>query len=172
MLVGEKVILRPFEREDMERALKWINDREIMRLTGVYRPISLDRQKLWYEDLLRRNDTFIYSIIAKGDGEFIGTCGLYDIHWQIRKADLRIRIGERNYWHKGYGAESVKLLISFAFKDLNLHRVGLEVFENNVPAIRLYEKCGFVREGILRDAGFVNGNYVNVIVMSIINEEN
>ena len=67
--------------------------------------------------------------------------------------------------------EAVRLLLDFAFRDLNLHRVYLHVFDTNAAAIRIYEKVGFVREGVLRQAAHIDGRYVDVMVMSILREE-
>ena len=88
-----------------------------------------------------------------------------------RSAELQIRLGEAAERGQGYGTEVVRLLLDFAFKDLNLHRVYLHVFSTNTAVIRVYEKVGFVREGLLRKAAHINGAYVDVLVMGILREE-
>ena len=68
----------------------------------------------------------------------------------------------------GYGTDAIHLLLNFAFKDLNLNRVYLHVFETNERALRFYEKCGFIKEGVLRQAAYIDGHYLNVLVMAIL----
>ena len=84
---------------------------------------------------------------------------------------MQIRLGEAEERGHGYGTEAVRLLLDFAFKDLNLHRVYLRVFVTNEAALRVYEKVGFVREGVLREAAYIDGKYVDVAVLGILRDE-
>jgi len=83
--------------------------------------------------------------------ECIGVIGIDDIEWSNGACSLGIGIGDRNNWRKGYGRDALRLILNYAFNELNLHRVGLTVFEYNTGAIALYESFGFQREGALRD---------------------
>ncbi len=80
-------------------------------------------------------------------------------------------MGEVSSRGQGYGTEAVELLLDFGFRDLNLHRIYLHVFSHNAAAIRVYEKSGFVREGLLRQTAYIDGEYRDVILMGIIREE-
>ncbi len=80
-------------------------------------------------------------------------------------------IGDKTYWNRGYGTEAVRLLVKHGFNTLNLNRIFLHVFENNPRAIRAYEKAGFVHEGRERQAEFTEGEYMDVLVMSILKDE-
>jgi RimJ/RimL family protein N-acetyltransferase len=75
------------------------------------------------------------------------------------------------FWSKGYGTFAVTHLLNYAFRDLNLNRVYLYVFENNERAIRLYRKVGFVREGLMRQSEYINGTYISLIVMGLLRDE-
>jgi len=86
-------------------------------------------------------------------------------------AELQIRIGDAADRGRGVGSEAVGLLLRFAFDDLNLQRVQLHVFADNAAAIRVYEKAGFVREGVLRQAAHIGGKYVDVVLMGILRED-
>ena len=88
-----------------------------------------------------------------------------------RTAELQIRIGEGAERGAGRGSEAVVLLLNFGFRDLNLNRIFLHVFANNEPALRMYEKVGFTREGVLRRAAYIDGSYVDIVVMGILREE-
>jgi RimJ/RimL family protein N-acetyltransferase len=91
---------------------------------------------------------------------------LHSIDHDHKSAELQIRIGERDSWGRGLGTEAVTLLVRRAFDGLGLHRVQLQVFATNARAIRAYEKAGFEVEGRRRDAVFVGGGYVDLLVMA------
>ena len=84
---------------------------------------------------------------------------------------MGIIIGEPEQLGKGYGTEALMLLLGYSFDELNLHRVFLRVVDFNQRAIESYLKCGFSKEGRLRDAIFLDGDYHDVVVMSILEEE-
>jgi RimJ/RimL family protein N-acetyltransferase len=101
----------------------------------------------------------------------IGNTGLHQIDWKNRMAVFGIVLGEKAYWGQGFGTEAARTILRFAFEELNLHRVELEVFDFNPRAIRSYEKVGFRHEGTRREALFRNGRYQDVHLMSILQEE-
>jgi RimJ/RimL family protein N-acetyltransferase len=110
--------------------------------------------------------------IPLGEGWLsIGNIALFDFDWRIRMAELGVLIGDKEYWNKGYGTEAVGLLIKHAFATLNLNRVFLRVYQTNPRAIRAYEKAGFVHEGRFRQAHYHDGEYVDVIFMSVLRSE-
>jgi RimJ/RimL family protein N-acetyltransferase len=80
-------------------------------------------------------------------------------------------IGEKSCWDKGYGTETMRLLLEHGFNTLNLHRIWLQVFAKNKRGIRAYEKAGFQFEGTFRDADYQHGQYQDVHFMSVINDE-
>jgi RimJ/RimL family protein N-acetyltransferase len=98
-------------------------------------------------------------------------CQLLSIQPVHRNAELRIRLGEPDRCGRGLGTEAVRLLVAFAFADLNLERVYLYVQERNQRAIRCYEKAGFRSEGLLRRHAFVDGAYQNIVVMGVNRED-
>lgn len=69
---------------------------------------------------------------------------------------------------KGYGSEAIKIVLQFVFEELHLNRLQLEVFDHNLRGIRAYEKVGFVKEGVLRESLYYNGNYSDEIIMAIL----
>jgi len=110
-------------------------------------------------------------VIETKDGTLIG-----DIMYRWYRADVRsvytgIFIGEKEYWGQGYGTEAIKLFLRYLFVDKQLHKVAVTVSDFNKRAIRAYEKCGFRKDGVLRDNAIVNGKFIDHIVMSILEDE-
>jgi RimJ/RimL family protein N-acetyltransferase len=171
MLTGRLVLLRHLKEEDREAFQAWINERDLVILNGTYHPISDISHREWFESISRRPDTVIFSIVDTQSDRLIGSCYLASIHHTHRTAELQIRIGCSDYRGRGYGTEAVKLLLKHGFHDLNLNRIYLHVFEDNIAAIKTYEKCNFQEEGTLRKAVFVNGKYKNVKMLSILKDE-
>jgi len=167
----EHVILEPLTSKDLPIFFQWINDREQVLLNAPYKPIGELAHRSWFENVQTRNDIFIFGIHLAETDKLIGSCQLHSINYIHRCAELQIRIGDPAERNKNYGYEAVTLLLDFAFKDLNLQRVYLHVFASNSAAIRLFEKMGLKREGLLRKSAYINGTYVDVLLMAILREE-
>lgn len=105
------------------------------------------------------------------DGRCIGTIRLHHIESGDRRARLAIGICDRRFRSQGFGIEAIQLLLAYAFDTVKLHRVDLRVLAYNTRAIRAYEKCGFVREGVERESALVNGAWHDVVMMSILDHE-
>jgi RimJ/RimL family protein N-acetyltransferase len=171
ILKSAHVTLAALRPEDSPTLFQWINDRELVLFNSAYRPVSQGEHDAWFESIRERSDVFIFGIRLCETDQLIGSCQLHSINSISRSAELQIRLGVSNERGKGYGTEAVKLLLQFAFSELNLHRVYLHVFATNPRAIQVYEKCGFVREGLLREAAFIDDRFVDVLVMGILREE-
>ena len=111
-----------------------------------------------------------YPIVPQGSGTTL-IAVQHNIDWKNRKAVQGIFIGEKEYWGRGYGSDAIRALLGFAFREMNLHRVYLSVYDYNERAIRCYEKCGFRHEGRLRKARFSDGRYHDELMMGILREE-
>lgn len=169
VMQADGIRLRPLRRADAPLLYEWITHREVVILNAPFHPVSEVDHEAWVESMLtRRTDLVIFVIEETESNKAIGTCQLLNIHWRQRSAELQIRIGDESFRSKGHGTEAVKLLCRFGFADLNLHRIYLHVFETNSRAIRAYEKSGFVREGSLREAAFIDGKWLDVAVMGLI----
>ena len=113
-----------------------------------------------------------YFAIETLDGKLVGDCGLRKIDWKSRKAEFFITIGEKQLWGKGLGSDALRIVIRLAFHRMNLNRLWLTTLADNSRAVRCYEKCGFVREGLLRQESFVDGKYRDVFMMGLLREDN
>lgn len=175
MLYGERIRLRGVEKEDIDLFVRWLNDPEVTAGISLYRPLSSLEEERWFNQMLERpvDERPLTIEIQQEGGSWlpIGNLGLFDISWRQRSAELGIMIGEKAYWDKGYGSEALGLLLRHAFDTLNLNRVYLRVFANNPRAIRAYEKLGFVLEGRMREAEYRQGEYLDVLFMSVLKSE-
>jgi RimJ/RimL family protein N-acetyltransferase len=171
IMTSRRVALTGLVAEDLPVLFRWINDHDLVIQNAPYRSVTKQQHKQWFEAIQRRKDVKIFAIRLLDSGKLIGSCQLHSIHDIHRSGELQIRLGEANEQHHGYGTEALQLLLRFAFQELNLHRISLQVFRSNEAAIRLYEKAGFVREGTFRRSACIDGEYLDVIVMGLLREE-
>lgn len=171
MLQGKRLKLAPLKREYIESFLKWLNDPEVTQYLIGYRPLTRDMEEEWFNNLKKRDNAFIFSILLTDGEKLIGNCGLEDIHWINRVGACGIFIGDKENQGKGYGTEALQLLLNYGFNTLNLNRIDLKVYEFNTRAIKCYKKVGFIEEGRKRQATFKNGKFYDDIIMSILREE-
>ena len=153
---------------------QWSNDSEYLRLldTDPPRAWSVTKRKQWLEkDLENPERNYLFSIRTLAGDRLIGFIGLGGIHWTNGDAWVGIGIGDREYWGKGYGSEAMGLILGYAFTELNLHRVSLDVFEYNPRAIRSYEKAGFQHEGRQRQCMLREGRRWDLLFMGITQAE-
>lgn len=166
--------LRELERDDIKKINKWRNDPNLIACLGApYRYINEDVDSDWYDHYIHsRNNAVRCAIIeAAKEDDVLGLISLMNINYINRSGELHIMIGNSENRGKGIGTFAVKAMIEHAFLNLNLRRIELGVLENNAPAIHLYEKCGFIREGIKRESNYKNGEYISMIFMSILKTE-
>lgn len=166
--------LRELEREDLQKINKWRNDPHLIACLGApYRYINEDVDMEWYDRYLHsRNNSVRCAIVENGnENDVLGLISLLDINYINRCAELHIMIGNEEKRGQGVGTFAVGAMIEHAFYNLNLRRIELEVLENNAAAIKLYEKTGFIKEGVKRKSNYKNGKYVSVIMMGLLKEE-
>ena len=173
MFKGEKVILRALQREDLPRLCEFNNDLEIEVLGGgdPPEPQSLARLEAEFDESVQKGGRDGTNFAIEADGKYIGGCGLFHFDQVARACEMGIGIGDRAYWGHGYGRDAVRVLLDYAFRFRNLHKVWLTVNGNNERAIRSYRACGFVEEGRLRKHVWNNGSYIDLVYMGVLREE-
>jgi len=166
----KSIKLRALEREDIVKTIIWHNQKDIKELySGHPFPVNLEVEKKWYEKILTSNiPTSVFGIEKDEETKLIGISLLKDINLLNRVAEFAIYIGDKNERSKGYAKIATNLTLQFGFFELGLNRIFLKVLEENTRAIKLYEKCGFIKEGILREAIYINNSFKNEILMSIL----
>ena len=173
MYQGKLVKLRAFDNSDLMYALTIQNDYQVMRTasSGILYPSTVEDQARFMSNQTSYTaGDYQFAIERLDNGRFIGQCGLMQVNWKNRRAELGIMLTKDAMGH-GFGTEAVSLLCTFAFNEMNLHKLKAVVFSFNTPAIRCYEKCGFIQEGNLKDEVYREGQYHDAIVMAKIKTE-
>lgn len=169
-IVGERVYLSPINIDDAEKYTEWINNLEIsINLGNASEIYSLEKEKETLEKISKEGYNF--AIVDLNKDEIIGNCGLIDVNMKNRTAELGIFIGNKNYWSKGFGRESINLLLNYGFNILNLNNIFLRVYSFNKRAINCYKKCGFKEIGRRRQSYIVGNKKYDDIYMDILANE-
>jgi len=168
---GKLTRLRGYEKSDADALFRWFSDEEVTRWLGPPNLPSRAQQEKFIELAAASGDDAKYFAIETLDEKLVGDCGLRNIDWKSRKAEFFITIGEKQLWDKGLGSDALRIVIRLAFDKMNLNRLWLTTLVDNPRAVRCYEKCGFVREGLLRQESFVDGKYRDVLMMALLRED-
>ena len=174
MIIGKRIRLRAIEKEDIPRFVEWLNDREVTANLLMHDPMSTLQEERWHQRMLERpmeEQPLCIEVKETGGWNLIGNVGLFDYNWLNRSAEIGIFIGDKLHWDQGFGAEAMHLMAGHGFKDHGLNRIYLQVFATNPRGVHCYEKAGFVHEGQLRQAQWLDGKFVDVIVMSLLSED-
>ncbi|MEM7034216.1 MAG: GNAT family N-acetyltransferase [Chloroflexota bacterium] len=171
MITGERITLRAIARDDLPRYVTWLNDPEVIRHLSPHRPLTLDDETDWYERQRKESTTQNFASVITEAAQHIGSIGLRLINHRDQNAELGIFIGDKRQWGQGYAQEAIKLLLHFAFTEMNLHRIYLVVDVANQWAVHCYKKCGFIEEGRLRDAVYHRGDFEDQLIMSVLRSE-
>lgn len=167
------VYLRAAEREDIPLFVTWLNDNRTSRTLGARAPLSIPLEEQWFDRMLADQGKGGYLFVAclLEDDRPVGDVGLFDLDLVNGSAGLGIMVGDVADHGRGLGTDMLRAMLSFGFGSLRLERIWLEVYEFNPRARRIYERVGFVVEGVLRHAAFLEGRYVDVDRMAILADE-
>jgi RimJ/RimL family protein N-acetyltransferase len=171
-LKGQYVKLTAVDLEqDAGPFAKWRSDAEYLRLLDSA-PAVMYTEKQVKDYWEKHIDEYLeLAIRSLQDNRLIGFIGLTDINWPMGDAWVGIGLGKREDWGRGYGTDAMRVMLEYAFMQLNLHRLSLQVFEYNQRAIRSYEKAGFKIEGRLRKVINRNGRRWDIVYMGILRGE-
>ena len=173
LIRGERVYLRPAERNDIPYFVRWFNDAETASFLSLRAPMSIAAEEQWFERLQADNGKsrwhFVMCLLATDQP--IGTIGLFDVDEVNGSAGMGIMIGEKSLWGKGLGTDALNALLDFGFGELRLERIWLEVNDDNLRGKRSYEKSGFKFEGTERHAMYRDGRHRDIDLMSILRDE-
>lgn len=169
----QRIKLRALTSLDISKTLEWHNQEDIINLySGHPFPVNLEMEKKWYEKILFSNFPLsVFGIDFIESNTLIGITALKEINMINRNAEFAIYIGDNQFRGKGLAKEATNETLNFGFNKLGLHRIYLRVLSENLPAISLYEKLGFFKEGVLRESVFKNNKFIDEIIMSVIINE-
>ncbi len=170
---GKLVRLAASTREDAEAFARWSQDPDYLRNqdTDYARPYSAETYIERFSPGREHPNGVGFSLRTVEDDRLIGFVAIHSIEWNNQAGLMAIGIGEADYRGRGYGADALRLILRYAFEELNLHRVGLDVISNNERAIRAYERAGFKQEGVQRESVYRDGQRHGRIIMGILRDE-
>ncbi len=167
-IVGEKCYLSPPDPGDADKYCRWLMDMEIMK-NLEYMYLNEEREKALLSDLME--DSRIFGIVENISDKLIGATGLHQIDYINRRAMYGIFIGDKSFHGKGFGFEATNLILDYGFNVLNLNSIWLYCYSFNKKALRLYEKMGFKKTGVFRQAKYFAGNYHDQVCMDMLAAE-
>lgn len=169
---GERVYLREVRPSDVnENYYRWMNDPEVTQyLESRFYPNSMEGLREYVASKLGDRDNVFLAIVLKEGDRHIGNIKLGPINWIHRVADVGILIGEKDCWSKGYATEALRLVVDYAFRKLNLHKVTAGCYANNQGSRKAFEKAGFQVYGVRKEQCFWNGQYVDGVLLGIVRE--
>ena len=171
-LDGAMVELRRHERRYYPLYAEWYGDPEIWHLTSwTSAPLNRSAVKRLFDQRESSPTDDSFAIHVRDESEPIGVISLMNISETHDSADLSIILGHPEDRDRGYGADAISTLLTYAFNDIGLYRVGLSVFEFNEPAVSTYEKLGFQTEGRLRKTMKRDEDFYDAILMSVLKPE-
>lgn len=171
-IVGERVALGPLRRDLLPLYQRWINDFSTLRTVGMPpRPLTAEQEQGWYERQSTAEGEAAFTIYERATGRPIGTTSLHGIDYRNRSATFGIMIGEVDARGQGYGTETTRLMLDYAFTALGLHSVMLTVAEYNLAGQAAYARAGFRVFGRQRQCRLMGGRLWDTIYMDCLATE-
>ncbi|SRR6266566_5594426 len=172
-VIGKRVFLRPIDEADVDGPyLQWVNS-EIVYSTLASLHFPTTRAKLldYVRSNTARSDVAFFGIMTVDGDKFIGTAKIGPIQWIDRHSYCALFIGDPDFRGKGYGSEVAFLLLKYAFRVLNLHKISAGMVASNSASTKIFEKVGMKIEARLKDEYFINGRWEDHILMATFQSE-
>lgn len=164
---GNGILLRAVEESDNAMLLSLINDPDTeMMLGGSSWPVSEAEQLKWFEHQERSRDVLRCIVALKENGKAIGTIILSDIDQKNATGHIHIKMSKDGGRGKGYGTDAVNTMVQYVFEELRLNCIYANILSYNEASIKLFERCGFKRDGVLRQRVFKKGRFVDMLAYS------
>jgi RimJ/RimL family protein N-acetyltransferase len=163
------VELRSLEEDDLDLLHRMVNNPDIRRMISVNLPTTRQQQRDWYENHVADEDGGVHFIIAH-EGEAVGTVWLHHKSLHHPETNVIVFVAEK-HWGNRYGTNAVRLVINYAFDELRKHRVETSVYGINERSKRICERLGLVKEAVHRECAFIDGEYVDVHVYRVLEDE-
>jgi RimJ/RimL family protein N-acetyltransferase len=174
MIKGKKVGLRAVEKDDLTMLRDWRNIPAFRKNFREHRELNMVNQENWLTKVNASSNDYMFIIERLADRKPLGACGLLYTSWIVRSADFSFYIGfeERYIDDVGYAEEAAALLIDYGFRNLNLHKIWMELYEFDTLKLDFFlKKFQFKIDGVLRDNCFEEGRYWNSMLISLLASE-
>lgn len=169
---GMNVVLRAISMKDVNLLMELINDGETEKMLGGSSfPVSPEGQEKWIAAQTGRTDVLRCIVALKENEEGIGTVILSDIDMKNGVAQVHIKMDKQRGRGKGYGSDALNAIANYAFDEMRLNCIYADVLEYNTVSQKLFEKCGFHRDGVLRSRVYKGSRYINVVSYSRLKED-
>ncbi|MGE7093628.1 GNAT family N-acetyltransferase [Lysinibacillus sp. NPDC048646] len=171
-LHGQLITLKQMTSIDLDAFVKIESEKQSLLLANddIPFPHTFEDHSSFFQTISGKKEEFIFGIFEKTSQQLIGSCSVYSINWKNSTCSVGISVGEE--WRgRGLGTDAMRTLITFIFDYIAINKIKLQVFSFNGPAIRSYEKCGFTKEGILRNEIFRFGKFHDIVLFGLLREE-
>lgn len=171
-LEGERIYLREVCLADVnDDYYRWMNDANVTKYTeSRFSSNDMDSLRENVQQKLKDCNSFFLAVVLKDTEQHIGNIKLGPIDWDHRLADVGILIGNRNSWGKGHATEAIGLVVKFAFRELKLHKLTAGYYAANKGSEKAFFKNGFVVEGVRSRHRLCEGNYMDTVILGLLNE--
>jgi RimJ/RimL family protein N-acetyltransferase len=160
---GLSIYLRPVTLQDAPIIRKWHNDPDLILLARIGRKrTTLKQERADIRNASKSKDQAYHIIIKQSDDTAIGFLRFNFIDRTSGNVWLRVMIGEKTAWGKGYARDALQAYLRWLFHDVGIHRITLECYSTNTRAVKFYERLGFKKEGVLREAVVIDGTYHDI----------
>jgi diamine N-acetyltransferase len=171
VLASQRIKLRPLVKADLRYLRRWLEDAETRGIIGEPTPMSKADSEEFFRKVSADTASLWFMVVLNENSKVIGEAGLLRMDPPWRTTDVTVVIWERDEWGKGYGSETLLLLLNYAFGHLGFHRAAIGVVGFNERALRFWAKNGFRKEGVQRDGYLYDGKYYDFVMMSILEDE-
>jgi RimJ/RimL family protein N-acetyltransferase len=169
LLRGKLVRLRALEREDLPLTHEWANDPRLAFIDANHFPVSMAQEESWFDEVMQNKNRNVLIVEFLEDQAPVGFI-YFDTDYVHRSANISINISP-DFQGRGMGTDALLTAIHHAFAFMGLNRLGATIFLNNDKSLKLFERCGFRREGVLRQSYIWYGAPQDRVIMSILKDE-
>jgi RimJ/RimL family protein N-acetyltransferase len=174
LIMGKRLGLRPLQSEDAQFLFKWYNDSRVLRRFRCPQAkfcISMEDERMSIIEMIRQKDAQHFIVVELKGNEPVGLVTLFNIDRKNASSEIQVIMGEVDRWGDEYCTDAVNLLVKYAFRVLNLHRICAKVPELSEEVLRCFDECGFNMEGRLRHDHFSGGEWRDTLIMAILVHE-
>lgn len=169
----KRLLLRKVTSEDAMSIYKYLSNKEVMKYVGLepYKSVEDTLDEIaWYQSILEKKTGIRWGITLKGKGEVIGSCGFLNTSSQHYRSEIGFELSNE-YWGQGIASEAIQAVIQYGFENFELNRIEALIEPANIPSQKLVKRCGFIREGLLREYEFTCGKFDDLYMYSLLKKD-